>query len=127
MKLQRQISRIMGKRKYEKWVVVVPKSCIDKLGWVDGVNLMAEVQGQLLIIRQEIEEMEKMAENTYEAFKESVEKGLKGEKDGLTWLQLMEKMKMNQKRPFNQWVRQLEKDIGLIREKKGGKTYWRLP
>jgi hypothetical protein len=68
-----------------------------------------------------------VTEHTYEQFKDSIIKGLKNEKEGLTWSSLREKERLDQKRPFNKWVRQLEKDIGLIRTKRDGLTYWKLP
>lgn len=68
-----------------------------------------------------------MDKHTYEDFKTAVMDGLKGENDGLTWSEIRMKMEMDQKRPFNKWVRALEKEIGLIRERRKSHVYWRLP
>lgn len=129
MKLQKHTTRILGKKEYEKWVIVVPKLYIDKLGWKNGQNLMAEAQGQLLLVRPGVKEKggKELKAKTYEEFRAQVEKGLRDEREGITWMQLREKEKIDSKRPFNQWVRKLDKDLGLIREKREGKTYWRLP
>ncbi len=68
-----------------------------------------------------------MDKHTYKDFKTAVTIGLKDESGGLTWSEIRMKMEMEQKRPFNKWVRSLEKDIGLIRERRKGHVYWRLP
>jgi hypothetical protein len=63
----------------------------------------------------------------YERFRASIERILKQAKEPLTWAEIKEKARFEQKVPNNRWVRWLEKDIGLVREKtKGGKTVWRL-
>lgn len=64
---------------------------------------------------------------TYEEFKQIIEEELRKASDGLTWTQIRERRpEIYQKFPANQWVRRMEKDIGLIRSKKAGKTLWRL-
>ena len=70
------------------------------------------------------EETKKM---TYEEFKQIIEEELKKAPNGLTWTQIRERRpELYQRFTANQWVRRMEKDIGLIRSKKAGKTYWRL-
>jgi len=129
MRLQKQISRRVRGRSYEKWVITLPGFLVSKLGWDEGTELDAEAQGELLILRKEVdgEEVEQPEKQDYEAFKQQVHDGLKGEREGLTWSQLREKQGMKQARPFHDWVRALEKDIGLIRQRKGTQIYWRLP
>jgi len=69
-------------------------------------------------------ELTKMA---YGDFKRIIEEELKKAPDGLTWTQIRERRpELYQKFPANQWVRQMEKDIGLTRLKKAGKTIWSL-
>lgn len=64
---------------------------------------------------------------TYEDFKRIIEEELRKSPNGLTWTQIRERRpEIYQKFPANQWVRRMEKDIGLIRSKKAGKTIWRL-
>lgn len=45
----------------------------------------------------------------------------------MTWTEVREKAKFKQKFPNNKWVRYMEEDIGLVREKtKDGRINWRL-
>jgi len=70
------------------------------------------------------EETKKM---TYEEFKNIIKEELAKAPGGLTWTQIRERRpELYQRFPANQWVRQMEKDIGLVREKVKGKVYWRL-
>lgn len=63
----------------------------------------------------------------YEEFKQIIKEELEKAPNGLTWTQIRERRpELYQRFPANQWVRQMEKDIGLIREKIKGKVYWRL-
>jgi hypothetical protein len=39
MKLQKQLSRKVGDKKYEKWVIVLPPKKIAELGWGEGQEL----------------------------------------------------------------------------------------
>jgi len=129
MKLQKQMSREISGKKYQKWVVTLPKTLISKLKWGEGTELDADAQGELLILREHrggqttVEEVNE----GYESFKQKVLEGLRGEDEGLTWGQLREKQGMKQARPFHTWVRQLEKDIGLIRQRRGTQIYWLVP
>ena len=64
---------------------------------------------------------------TYEDFKTTIECVLIGAGKPLTWSEIKQIAGLPQKAPNNKWVRQMETDIGLIREKgKGGKMLWRL-
>lgn len=64
---------------------------------------------------------------TYEEFKQIIKDELEKTPDGLTWTQIRERRpELYQRFPANQWVRQMEKDIGLVREKVKGKVYWML-
>jgi len=52
---------------------------------------------------------------------------LKQAKKPLTWTEIKDKACFKQKVPNNKWVKWMEEDIGLVREKtKEGKTLWRL-
>ena len=63
----------------------------------------------------------------YEAFKATVERTLQGAGKALTWTEIREISRLPQKFPNNQWVRRMEADIGLVREKgANGRTLWRL-
>jgi hypothetical protein len=64
---------------------------------------------------------------SYEKFKQIIKEELKKSPDGLTWTQIRERRpEIYQKFPANQWVAQMEKDIGLVRSKRAGKTIWTL-
>lgn len=66
-------------------------------------------------------------EMTYEEFKNIVKEELTKSPKGLTWTQIRKRRpELYQRWPANQWVRQMEKDIGLIRERVKGTPIWRL-
>lgn len=63
----------------------------------------------------------------YQKFKAAIKRVLKKASKPLTWAEIKEKVGFGQKVPNNRWVKWLEEDIGLVREKtKEGKTVWRL-
>jgi len=62
----------------------------------------------------------------YVKFREKVEEALRGEKNGLTWQQLKKKGEIDQTYLCYTWARELEKDIGLTRERRGRNVYWKL-
>jgi len=63
----------------------------------------------------------------YEEFKRIVKEELQKTSDGLTWTQIRQRRpELYQKFPANQWVRRMEKDIGLTRSTLAGRTIWRL-
>ena len=53
----------------------------------------------------------------YELFKEKIKKILTENPKGLTWSQIKRKLRLPQKVPNNKYVAQMEKDIGLKRER----------
>lgn len=63
---------------------------------------------------------------TYEEFRDKINKVLLKNKDGLTWTQIRKKLRICQKVPYNRWVSQLERDIQLVRERKGKALIWRI-
>lgn len=52
VKLQRQFNRRVKKREYSKWLLVIPPEVVDKLGWKEGDDLSAEVEGTALKLRR---------------------------------------------------------------------------
>jgi hypothetical protein len=62
----------------------------------------------------------------YMEFRERAEKALQGEENGLTWDQLKKKGEIEQTRLCYTWARELENEIGLIRERRGRNVYWKL-
>ena len=86
-----------------------------------------ELEKKALELDQQIHELEKQKMKIakviikdkvgYEKFKDKIEKVLKASKVPLTWTQIKEKAGFTQKVPYNKYVLQMEKDIGLKREK----------
>lgn len=54
---------------------------------------------------------------TYEAFRDAIKRTLEKEGAPLTWTEIRTLAGLPQKFPNNKWVRQMEKDIGLTRER----------
>ena len=52
MKLQEQLSRKVGGKRYSKFVTVIPPNIIENLGWKDGDELESEVKDGKLIIKK---------------------------------------------------------------------------
>jgi len=50
VKLQKQLSRHFGGREYAKWVVVLPPKLVKQLGWREGMELSAVIDGKGLRI-----------------------------------------------------------------------------
>ncbi len=50
MKLQKQLSRQFAGREYAKWVIVLPPKVVKELGWREGQELAAEIEGRSLRI-----------------------------------------------------------------------------
>ena len=126
MKLQKQLSRRVGETTYEKWIIVIPPSKIEKLGWKEGEELEGEVEENMLKIKPEANPSKKEEKMSYEEFRDRVKKVLESEPKGLTWTEIRKKANLYQKWPNNKWVRRMDRDIGLIREKIKGRTIWRL-
>ncbi|MEK7352938.1 MAG: hypothetical protein AABZ77_00330 [Chloroflexota bacterium] len=65
---------------------------------------------------------------SYEGFRDRI-KAVLDAADGalLTWTEIRTNARLPQKWPNNQWVRRMDRDIGLMREKdKNGIIRWRL-
>lgn len=69
MKLQKQLSRKVGDKKYPKWVVAIPPKQIGELGWDEGQFLESEIANQVLVIKKVSEaEAEKRKEAAKKAW-----------------------------------------------------------
>jgi antitoxin component of MazEF toxin-antitoxin module len=51
MKLQKQVSRKVGKTEYSKWVVVIPPDKIKEANWKDGAELEVSVVNNSLVLK----------------------------------------------------------------------------
>lgn len=110
MKLQRHFAFKYKDRVNYKYVVVIPSSVVEHLGWNNGNELKAEVKGNVLYLKP----FEKM---DYDEFKLKISQILKENPKGLTWTAIRDKVGLYQKYPNNKWVNRLEKDISLNRKK----------
>jgi len=64
---------------------------------------------------------------SYEDFRDTIKQTLKKAKQPLTWTEIRTTAGLPQALPNNQWVRRMETDIGLKREKdKHGVIHWQL-
>ncbi len=119
MKLQKRLSRKVGKKEYVKWVITVPPNEIERLGWDEGQKLKTEVSDVGLVIK-------KSSEPSYQDFKTKISELLREKSQGLTWNEIKEKLKLEIKVPNNRWVRKLEDDVSLRRMNYNGQKYWYL-
>ena len=64
---------------------------------------------------------------SYEDFRDQIQRALSEAAKPLTWTEIRTAAKLPQAFPNNQWVRRMEKDIGLKREKDThGVIHWQL-
>lgn len=66
-------------------------------------------------------------EMSYEVFSSKIINLLKENATGMTWTKIQQILDLPQTVPNNKWVRRLENETGLRREKDGGDTFWFLP
>jgi hypothetical protein len=52
VKLQKQLSRRYRGKDYAKWLVVIPPSVVDKLGWAEGEDLEPRIEGHELKLKR---------------------------------------------------------------------------
>jgi bifunctional DNA-binding transcriptional regulator/antitoxin component of YhaV-PrlF toxin-antitoxin module len=52
MRLQKRLSRKIGKKEYVKWVITIPPDDIEKLRWKEGEMLDSEVVDSSLHIKK---------------------------------------------------------------------------
>lgn len=56
MKLQKRLSRYVGKKEYVKWIITIPPEIIEKLTWKAGEDLKSEIHSNKLIISKQEKE-----------------------------------------------------------------------
>ena len=49
--MQSQVSRRVEKKEYRKFWVVIPNEIVEKLGWVEGQEVLPELKGHTLILK----------------------------------------------------------------------------
>jgi bifunctional DNA-binding transcriptional regulator/antitoxin component of YhaV-PrlF toxin-antitoxin module len=127
MKLQKQRSYEYEGKEHYKYVITIPKKMVETMRWGEGDELRAQVRENYLVLKKVGEkEIEKGEKTSYEEFKKKVEEVLRAESGGLTWAEIKKRTNLRQKVPNNMWVKMMENDIGLVREKRERRTIWRL-
>jgi len=64
----------------------------------------------------------------YVEFREKIRLCLESAPDGMTWMELCQVAALPYRRPCPEWVKQLELDLGLIRDRRQGRALiWELP
>ncbi|MDG6991100.1 MAG: hypothetical protein JRM99_06725 [Nitrososphaerota archaeon] len=133
MKLQKVKAYRLDRDRWQyKYQITVPETSIEALGWQEGMELQDAVHDGSLTITSAPEGARKQkrviaTKMSYEEFREKVKQTLQYSDKGMTWTQIREKLKLDQVVPNNKWVRQMEKDIGLMRVKRSdGVIVWRI-
>jgi len=134
VKLQKvKAYKLEGNRYQYKYLLTVPETTISELGWQEGTELNDSIESGHLRIDLAPSQSRKpkrrviTTKMTYGEFREKVKETLQYQDNGLSWSQIRAKLKLDQVVPNNKWVRQLEKDIGLMRIKqKDNQIIWRV-
>ena len=133
MKLQKVKAYKLDHDRWQyKYQITVPETSIDRLGWKEGDELQDAVHEGSLLIIPAIEGAKKArrvitTKMPYEEFRERIRETLQFSDKGMTWTEIRAKLKLDQVVPNNKWVRQMEKDIGLMRVKgSDGVIVWRV-
>jgi hypothetical protein len=134
MKLQKQRSyRLSDNRWQYKYVITLPETIIDELGWESGSELEATRKAQSIVVdfvSNPVEARKKKIvppKMTYEQFRDKIKGALQYNDKGMTWTQIRTSLRLNQVVPNNKWVRRMERDIGLMRVKgNDGVIVWRI-
>jgi len=128
MRLLKQVSRTIGENEYSKWIIIVPPSQIEQLGWTEGEELESLVKDKSLFIKPSAEKKESPRKMSYLDFREKIATVLKTEPNGLSWTEIRQRLQLSQKVPNNLWVATMEREIGLLRklDNKTAKVIWKL-
>ena len=129
MKLQRHFAYTYKGKRHYKNVLTIPDDIVNQLNWNIGDEIEMTVNGGSLVLQATPTPMSKpiaVAKDPYEDFRDEIKKVLESSPQGLSWTQIKKTLQLSQRAPYHKWVKRMEKDIGLVREKKGSKTIWRL-
>lgn len=130
MKLQKIFAYTYGDKSRYKYLVNIPEEVIGNLGWEAGSELKSTPKGKNLLIEfisKPTKESRKNPEPkmTYDEFKNKIFK-LLSDCDGLTWTEIKKELKLPQIVPNNKWVRQMERDISLLRLRDPKGIVWKV-
>ena len=129
MKLQRHFAYTYRGKRHYKNVITIPDDIVNKVGWNIGDEIKIAVQENKLLLEATPTRISKsiaMAKDPYEDFRDEVKKILESKPEGFSWIQIKKELQLSQRAPYHKWVKKMEKDIGLVREKKGSQTIWRI-
>src|SRR2546428_553374 len=132
MRLQKVKAYKLDRNRWQhKYIITLPGTAIRELSWVEGGKLKAIVQdGSLVLTRDTAPPKPKRIITTkmpYQEFRDKVKATLQYSDKGMTWTEIRKSLKLDQVVPNNKWVRQMEKDIGLMRVKHSdGVIVWRV-
>jgi hypothetical protein len=130
MRLQKIKAYSKDDRTQYKYQITIPSETVDTLGWIEGSELKDNVKGKSLVIdfvagpSPRVRKVVK-PKMTYQEFRDKI-KSLLLYNDGLTWTEIRDTLNLDQVVPNNKWVRQMEKDIGLLRLKDPRGVMWRV-
>ncbi|MHB8602019.1 MAG: hypothetical protein ACYC6W_09690 [Nitrosotalea sp.] len=132
MKLQKAFSYKYGGTSRFKYLINIPEEVIDQLGWESGSELSTKIVDDKHLLIEFISEPSDLPKKitepkmSYEEFRDKIKKVLEYSDKGMTWTELRNRLKLDQVVPNNKWVRELEKDIGLMRLKEMRGIVWRI-
>jgi antitoxin component of MazEF toxin-antitoxin module len=129
MKLQRHFAYTYNGKRHYKNVITIPDDIITQVGWNIGDEVKIAIQEKRLLLEATPTPMSKTianAKDPYEDFRDEIRKILESRREGVSWTEIRRELQLSQKAPYHKWVKKMEKDIGLVREKKGSQTIWRL-
>ena len=132
MRIQKVKAYKLDKNRWQfKYVITLPETTLQELNWPEGSELKATVEGKSLVLTIDTTPPRpKRVIKTnwpYPQFRDKVKTTLQYSDKGMTWTEIREALKLDQVVPNNKWVRQLEKDIGLMRVKRSdGVVVWRI-
>ena len=132
MKIQKVKAYKLDKNRWQfKYVITLPETTLQELSWPEGSELKATVDGKSLVLTIDTTPPKPRrvvtTKLTYQEFRDKVRQTIQYSDKGMTWTQIREKLKLDQVVPNNKWVRQMEKDIGLMRVKRSdGVIVWRV-
>lgn len=130
MRLQKIKAYTKDERVQYKYQITLPSETIETLGWKEGSELADSIKGKSLLIdfvAAPTPRMRKHSESkiSYQEFRDKI-KGVLEYNDGMTWTEIRSTLQLDQVVPNNKWVRNMEKDIGLLRLKDPRGVIWRI-
>lgn len=130
MRLQKIFAYQYADKPRYKYLITIPEETIQQLGWEAGSELNADVKNEKLVVEfvskpSKKPKKEPEPKMTYEEFRDEIKEAI-SKHGSLTWSEIREKTKLPQIVPNNKWVRQMERDIGLLRVRDPKGIVWKI-